>query len=918
MKNSLFLLALAGTLMSSVVSKAQTTVSGNLTANTVWTLSSSPYQIVGDVGVPSGITLTVEPGIQVQFNDACTIQVQGQLLAIGTETNKIVFDAGSLSSGIMILFQKTNLSNSKISNVNFNGNINAVQLAQKSEDLNESSKNSGVLLIDSCTFYHSSVQANGYWTTASVSISNSQFDHCTIKGVYPESEPITVRNSSIVNSVIWSDSYNHGITIDRSIVQNSEFKLGCCGANFTISNSTVVNSTLVAPAYSEGVGGPVRLSNSLILDTPINLPSAQFAITRCILVYFDTSSSQASEGGSALQGAIFGNGTIANSTFVGNRSNAALEANDIARFYRSSIDISKSIFIGASTALKLSKVDSVTIHKTSFVNSSGYNIENLTSKDITATENYWGTKDAAQVASRILDGHDNLNYGMVNVEPFLTVPDADAPISPPENASKWVSSGLMRLSWWANQETDVAGYKVHYGNFTGYSFSNVVDVGRVTIAVLPGVSMEDTIAVTAYDSQANGVDDQVEGHESWYAISTVAAVPVPPVLAAPANGLGACSASVTLTWNAAETAAAYQVQVATDSLFNNVVVDDSTVTAASRQMDSLANNTTYYWRVRSANARGTSGYSSVWRFKTVLSEPRLASPCDNALRQPVQVTLKVNSVPGAVGYHWQVWSNSLFSPVVVDDSTTGACDTARTVLFSAKIKYFWRVSAFDSSGEGAFSPTQCFTTTAPVPLAVYPIGTTGEPRRATFKWNHCVEAAGYHLQVATDSTIDSSGGFQVDNVVFDTTLSDTSMRLWTPLEASMAYYWHVSAKEADGESAYSKLEEFRTGTGVDAVDGRAGVPTEYSLSQNFPNPFNPTTVILYDLPRKSHVSLAVYDLLGRTVATLVNEAKPAGRYHVIVDAGSWPSGVYFYRLSTRSLSGPEGTYTSTKKLLLLK
>ncbi|MCL4512385.1 MAG: T9SS type A sorting domain-containing protein [Bacteroidetes bacterium] len=89
------------------------------------------------------------------------------------------------------------------------------------------------------------------------------------------------------------------------------------------------------------------------------------------------------------------------------------------------------------------------------------------------------------------------------------------------------------------------------------------------------------------------------------------------------------------------------------------------------------------------------------------------------------------------------------------------------------------------------------------------------------------------------------------------------------------------------------------------------LPTHFILSQNYPNPFNPATEISYDLPKRSHVLIAVFDVLGRNVGTLVNEEEAAGRYRVTFNASELPSGVYFYRIEA-------GTYHDTKKLLLLK
>ncbi len=87
--------------------------------------------------------------------------------------------------------------------------------------------------------------------------------------------------------------------------------------------------------------------------------------------------------------------------------------------------------------------------------------------------------------------------------------------------------------------------------------------------------------------------------------------------------------------------------------------------------------------------------------------------------------------------------------------------------------------------------------------------------------------------------------------------------------------------------------------------------TDYSLDQNFPNPFNPSTVISYSIPKDGMVTLKIFDALGREVKTLVSEKQTVGRYNVTFDALRLSSGVYFYRLVS-------GNYVSTKKMLILK
>jgi len=89
------------------------------------------------------------------------------------------------------------------------------------------------------------------------------------------------------------------------------------------------------------------------------------------------------------------------------------------------------------------------------------------------------------------------------------------------------------------------------------------------------------------------------------------------------------------------------------------------------------------------------------------------------------------------------------------------------------------------------------------------------------------------------------------------------------------------------------------------------VITDYNLFQNYPNPFNSTTTIKYQLPKSGQVMLKIYDMLGKEVATLVNEQKVAGRYQAIFNASSLASGVYIYRLNVND-------FISVKKMVLLK
>ena len=99
---------------------------------------------------------------------------------------------------------------------------------------------------------------------------------------------------------------------------------------------------------------------------------------------------------------------------------------------------------------------------------------------------------------------------------------------------------------------------------------------------------------------------------------------------------------------------------------------------------------------------------------------------------------------------------------------------------------------------------------------------------------------------------------------------------------------------------------------VSAVSEKeSAIPATYSLSQNYPNPFNPETEISFMLQASGFTSLRVYDLLGRVVATLVDEVLPAGRYTAKWSAGTAASGVYLLRLSA-------GDFRATRKMVLMR
>ena len=131
--------------------------------------------------------------------------------------------------------------------------------------------------------------------------------------------------------------------------------------------------------------------------------------------------------------------------------------------------------------------------------------------------------------------------------------------------------------------------------------------------------------------------------------------------------------------------------------------------------------------------------------------------------------------------------------------------------------------------------------------------------------------------------------------------------------------WVMRVSKSNGEQVTFTVDDIRKIT----FDGTVGVREQqlmqnvlkkFALLQNYPNPFNPKTTIKYAVPQSGSVSLVVYDVLGKEIATLLsNEQMEFGEHETQFNASNFPSGVYFYRLNVN-----DGAFTAMKKMMLLK
>ena len=170
----------------------------------------------------------------------------------------------------------------------------------------------------------------------------------------------------------------------------------------------------------------------------------------------------------------------------------------------------------------------------------------------------------------------------------------------------------------------------------------------------------------------------------------------------------------------------------------------------------------------------------------------------------------------------------------------------------------------------------------------------GNPPNMNIELVATVADTGY-VRTYTDSA--GNYNFNVSNKLFNYEIS-----LGQPLLNYSGY--SITAHPGDTDVNFNF-------TITDVGRGQSNVPNTFSLSQNFPNPFNPSTTIKYRVKETSKVQLKVFNILGNEVETLVSGLKPAGNYEVTWNAVNLPSGIYFYQLRA-------GSFTDTKKMVLLK
>ena len=609
---------------------SQTNVSGVISTNTTWTKAASPYLVTGNTQINAGAVLTIEPGTRVIFQGDFYLKALGNIIAIGNNVDSVYFETNSpsvkIGKGIYIRNSATAILDA---NYNYQSGTIFKYCSFKNFARAIYFYQSGVV-IENSNFTDNEIAIEPRSNLQTL-ISNNRFNKNDY-GLFTFGEDnSTGDNVACIQDIrINGNSFSeNGTSISIGMNQRTV-------KNFKISNNYFFKSRNIAVSIGGGGYGPyvgeqveilkntfVENSNGITIQvynlgdngcggnagpnrgcTTCNLKIEKNVFLRDInavnLNGIGYSFVQNNKFDSNVRGVYIGtnsdirsNNTIQNNQFSKVLKPVVIYSNGI--YYQTDNNlVSKNTFQSfllkqVSPIIEINtRMNSNAIRDNNFMLYDQLILKNTDIGNIPFSGNY--SRANSNLLNDIYDQNDNIDLGLVQITNPINSPRLDAPISMPVNIVKTISNGRIVLTWTANQESDIAGYKVHYGGFTGYSYVNSVDAGNVLTYTLPvGVGINDDIAVTAYDASKDGTDDQFDGNESWYSPANRA--PDKPVI----YSITPSERKIDIAWGAIANTDKYNVYKSLDGVTYNLQASVKTTSYSHTNLNTLKQR--YYYKI---------------------------------------------------------------------------------------------------------------------------------------------------------------------------------------------------------------------------------------------------------------------------------------------------------------------------------
>jgi len=383
----------------------------------------------------------------------------------------------------------------------------------------------------------------------------------------------------------------------------------------------------------------------------------------------------------------------------------------------------------------------------------------------------------------------------------ITAPSVPTLIAPANGAT--VPTTTVNFSW--QPSAYAASYQIQIATDNG--FTNIVydqtttNTNYTQVFTTPGTHYWRVRGINGF---GNGVWSTVRS------VTVTALPPATPVLIAPINASSVLGRTVNFSWEASVGATSYQIQIATDNVFTNIL-HDHIVTTTSRTQLLTTPPMTFYWRVRAKNINGDSAWTTR-QFSVDVSLPgavTLISPTNGTgTGQPV-TTFSWNSATKTTQYRIEISTNNNFTNILHSHTTATAVTTYNYTFIISTATYYWRVRAINPNGNGSWSPVWVLTIQPSIPPAPILLTPTNGTTINTFNIAVTWQASNW----ATSYQVEFSNNF--GNLLHSGNTSETSYTVI--LASSGTIYWRVRASNSLGTGAWSASRIFTLQRGIPGV-----------------------------------------------------------------------------------------------------
>ncbi len=640
-------------------SQADTTITKDISKNSVWTAAKGPYVITENVVLQEGVTLKIEPGARVELAPEKMLEVRGKLTAVGTEEAPVVFTAHSEEPWGTLHF--TDFSDDAI--------------------FSEDGRYIKGCILKNCIIE----KGRGIFVRFGAPlIADCEVRNNFSSGIRVEfGSPRIVRNRIYGNSTAYDSASGNGggiisysdknVLIADNLIYNNTSEGGRDGgggvyAYASDGSQTVIKNNILFGNTSSQFGGGmyaykcVVAQNTLVGNTAAKRGGGIYAVESRILDNLVQSNL-------AQQGAgIFAeNSEIASNSII---RNVAQKAEGGAVYYFGSGEIGRNCVV-ANTAAGEDACGGIyvsgnpSVHGNNIFNNSGYalHVANLTgAPDVPADDNFWGARSEKEILRLIFDWFDDEAAGLAVCTPYLERLSPDAPPPPPMNLVAVARKGGVRLSWDDPQDIGFEGHRIYFGSSSGYPYDRVVQAGPEKTFTIEGLEpgTEYWFAVSGYgyidgEDKETGLSEEVRVKFTGSDESIAAPRNISPPDAE-------MSVSRQTTLEASKPRASHDVvesrwQVsAFPEDFTTLTIDAVTsgdeLSTLRISRESLQEGQKYFWRVAHRTATGSwSGWSKPTCFTTIVGNP-------SALQGPISSSVKLEKRFSP----YQVTGNTLVMP----------------------------------------------------------------------------------------------------------------------------------------------------------------------------------------------------------------------------------------------------------------